>query len=140
MVFIQESKLEEVNPRVWRFLTGHGQFSGEFVSSVGAAGGLITLWNEKFFSFEQKIVANRFMRVVGIIGSRNLRCGFGNIYAPNDNTERQAFWAKLGSVIKNFDIPWCLGGDFNAVRWKKRKLGRSITLHRCPTFLILSTI
>ena len=124
MVFIQESKLEEVNPRVWRFLTGHGQFSGEFVSSVRAAGGLITLWNEKFFSLEQKIVANRFLLVVGIIGSRNLRCGFGNIYAPNDDTERQAFWAELGSVIKNFDIPWCLGVISMQSRSEERRVGK----------------
>ena len=27
MVFIQESKLEVVNPRIWRFLGGYGSFT-----------------------------------------------------------------------------------------------------------------
>ena len=65
MLFIQESKLEVVNPRLWRSLAGHGPFSGDFVSSVGTAGGLITLWNEKFFTIEEKVSANRFMLLVG---------------------------------------------------------------------------
>ena len=123
MLFIQESKLEVVNPRLWRSLAGHGPFSGDFVSSVGTVGGLITLWNEKFFTIEEKVSANRFMLLVGSIKSKNFRCGFGNIYAPNDDRERQAFWMELGSIIKGFDIPWCLGGDFNAVRNKDEKIG-----------------
>ena len=49
MLFIQESKLEVVNPRFWHFLADHGPLSGDFVSSIGVVGGLITLWNEKFF-------------------------------------------------------------------------------------------
>ena len=38
MIFIQESKLEAVDSRLW-----HGPQAGEFVSSVGAAGGLISM-------------------------------------------------------------------------------------------------
>ena len=69
------------------------------------------------------MLANRYMLVVGSIKSKNFRCGFGNIYAPNDDSEREAFWGELGSVIKNFDIPWCLGGGFNAVKNVEEKIG-----------------
>ena len=69
------------------------------------------------------MLANRYMLVVGSIKSKYFRCGFGNIYAPNDDSEREAFWGELGSVIKNFDIPWCLGGGFNAVKNVEEKIG-----------------
>ena len=54
MLFIQELKLEVVNPRLWHFLVGHGSFSREYVSSVDTIGGLLSLWDEKFFTVEKK--------------------------------------------------------------------------------------
>ena len=53
----------------------------------------------------------------------NFKCGFGNIYASNDDRERQAFWEELGNVINSIEIPWCLGGDFNTIRSEEEKTG-----------------
>ena len=72
---------------------------------MGAASGLLSLWDEKFFTVEKKVVSNRYILLVGMIKSKNFRCGFGNIYTPNDDRERQAFWEDLGIVIKNLQIP-----------------------------------
>ena len=52
MILIQESKLQEVNERIFRSLSGKCPYQGEWVGSVGAAGGLITLWDENFFSWK----------------------------------------------------------------------------------------
>ena len=90
---------------------------------MGAAGGLISLWDEQFFMVESKVVSNRYILLVGEIKSKNFKCGFGNIYAPNDDRERQSFWEELGTLIKNMEIPWCLGGDFNSVRCEDEKIG-----------------
>ena len=109
MVFIQESKLEIVTLRTFHSLGGNGSISGEFTSSVGAAGGLITMWDDNFFTVESKLVAQRFILLVGVIKLQTFKCGFGNIYAPNDDRERQVFWNELGTVINNIEIPWCLG-------------------------------
>ena len=91
MVFIQESKLEVVNSKIWHFLGGYDSFTGEYASSVRAAGGLIILWDEKFFRVENKLVSNRYILLIGEINSKNFKCRFGNIYAPNDDRKRQAF-------------------------------------------------
>ena len=53
----------------------------------------------------------------------NFKCGFGNIYASNDDRERQAFWEELGIVINSMEISWCLRGDFNTVRSVEEKIG-----------------
>lgn len=43
--------------------------------------------------------------------------GFANVNAPNVEGERQAFWAKLLDLLKSWNIIWCVGGDFNVVKW-----------------------
>ena len=91
MIFIQESKLQDVNVKTLRFLGGSDMIKGEVVGSVGASGGLISRWDENFFSLEDKIVAERYVLLVGVIKHLNFKCGFGNIYAPNDDRERQIF-------------------------------------------------
>ena len=123
LVFIQESKLQEVNSRTLRLLSGKGSFQGEWVGSIGAAGGLISLWDEIFFNVEGKIVNQRFILLEGVVLQRNFKCGFGNIYAPNDEREKQTFWEELGAVLRSKDFPWCLGGDFNTVRYAEEKIG-----------------
>ncbi|XVF49610.1 hypothetical protein PTKIN_Ptkin04bG0027000 [Pterospermum kingtungense] len=90
MFFIQESKLKEMNHRVQRWLWGNEPFLCEAVVSEGNLGGLISCWREEFFSMELKMVSQRFILVVGMVKSCNLKCGFGNLYAPNDDNDREA--------------------------------------------------
>ena len=59
MIFIQETKLQDVNSRTFHFLGGNGMGKGEFVGLDGASGGLISLWDGNFFMLEGKIVAQR---------------------------------------------------------------------------------
>ncbi|XVF04627.1 hypothetical protein REPUB_Repub05bG0100600 [Reevesia pubescens] len=47
----------------------------------------------------------------------------GNIYAPNDDGERANLWEELVTVLRNSQVNWCIGGDFNIVRNMDSKLG-----------------
>ena len=79
MALIQESKLQKVHLRTIQFLSSKGSFQGAWVGSNGAVGGLVSLWDENFFSLESKVVNQRYILLVGTILLRNIRCGFGNI-------------------------------------------------------------
>ncbi|GMJ03449.1 hypothetical protein HRI_004014100 [Hibiscus trionum] len=88
VVFIQETKLESIKPCVkTRFQRCK---LGELATapSVGASGGLISVWDPKFFNVEDTIVLGRIVGLTGTIVHRNLKVGFLNIYAPNDISER----------------------------------------------------
>ena len=74
----------------------------------GAVGSFVSLWDENFFSLESKVVNQRYILLVGTVLLRNIRCGFGNIYVPNDDRERQVFWEELEAVLKSKEDPWCL--------------------------------
>jgi hypothetical protein len=39
------------------------------------------------------------------------------VYGPNDDKERRDLWAKLAGLMSWWEMPWCIGGDFNVVRF-----------------------
>ncbi|XVF71553.1 hypothetical protein PTKIN_Ptkin12aG0047300 [Pterospermum kingtungense] len=59
------------------------------------------------------------------IKETNLECGFVNIYAPNEEAQRHAFWIDHSNLLSQYDIPWCLSGDFNVVKSMEDKIGSS---------------
>ena len=107
---------------------GKNVVQGEFASSVGASGGLITLWEEDFFEVESKIISQRYILLVGVLKLLKLKCEFGNIYAPNYHGEKQLLWEELVILLSNMVLPWCLGANFNIVRRPDEKIG--VTLNQ----------
>ncbi|XVE89968.1 hypothetical protein DITRI_Ditri20bG0039100 [Diplodiscus trichospermus] len=62
------------------------------------------------------------------------RCGFGNIYAPNEDAEKEVLWAELKQAMSNFEVSWCLGGDFNVIRHPEEKIGASFNFAAMSQF------
>ena len=48
---------------------------------------------------------------------------FTGIYGPNLNRKRQFMWEELAGLINWWNLPWCLGGDFNVIRFPSERLG-----------------
>jgi hypothetical protein len=48
---------------------------------------------------------------------------FYRVYGPNSDSERGVPWDKLAGLISWWDAPWCIGGDFNVVRFLSEKSG-----------------
>ena len=96
--------------------------------SEGASGGLISVWNDDILKMEdvlknQRVLAIKFSCVRG---------GFtwigANVYGPNDDSKREDFWASISDMLFQWPEPWCIGGDFNVVRFSyEKKGGRRIT-------------
>ena len=42
---------------------------------------------------------------------------FTGVYGPNLNKRRRLMWEELTGLISWWDLPWCLGGDFNIIRF-----------------------
>ena len=50
------------------------------------------------------------------------------MYGPVIGSEKEDFWEELGAIRGLWDDPWCLGGDFNSVRFlEKRRNAHSLT-------------
>ena len=51
---------------------------------------------------------------------------FTGVYDHVMVTSKESFWAELGSIRGLWSVPWCVGGDFNMVRFpcERRRGGR----------------
>ena len=48
---------------------------------------------------------------------------FTGVYGPNLNNRRRLMWEELTGLISWWDLPWCIGGDFNIIRFPSERLG-----------------
>ncbi|GMJ06844.1 hypothetical protein HRI_004353600 [Hibiscus trionum] len=89
VVFIQESKKEAIDECFISQICGRQfRFSFAFSPSVGAAGGLISVWDVSFFRLKHSIIHSKYIICVGTLLNDKLEVGLINIYAPNDGSER----------------------------------------------------
>lgn len=79
VLFIQESKLENVEQAVIQRIWGNPDVGFSISSSEGASGGLLTLWNSEIFKPHAITSHKHFILVEGTQGN-GFQCVFLNIY------------------------------------------------------------
>ncbi|GMI67867.1 hypothetical protein HRI_000456000 [Hibiscus trionum] len=123
-IFIQESKKEIVDTvLISQICRRQSRYSFVFSPSAGASGGLISCWDDTFFSFKRSIIHSRYIVCIGTLLNLNLEVALVNIYAPNDCSERRCVWAELKDLVQQLSIPVLIGGDFNVIRKRSEKMG-----------------
>ena len=128
VVCLQETKLEVVDLAVVQSLRGSPFVDWEYQASKGASGGIVILWDkrvvEKLDSVSGEFTLSCKFRNVG----DNLEWAFSGVYGPNSNSARGILWDELAGISNWWSLPWCIGGDFNVVRYPNERLkGGSLT-------------
>jgi hypothetical protein len=54
--------------------------------------------------------------------------GVCRVYGPNDDVERKYLWDELVGLMSWWELPWCIGGDFNVVRFPCERSRRFQTI------------
>jgi hypothetical protein len=49
--------------------------------------------------------------------SDNFEWAFAGVYSPNNNNDRKLLWDELVGIMSWWEVPWCIGGDFDAIRY-----------------------
>ena len=126
LVCLQETKIQEMSQGVIHSL-GVGRFLGwGAVDARGAAGGVVVFWDK------------RVLELVGLeVGIFSISCRFKNcedgfmwfftgVYGPTMKRYREPFWEELGAIRGLWSDPWCIGGDFNVIRFpsERSRVGR----------------
>jgi exonuclease III len=128
---LQESKLSAVNNMVRNAIWNDDNVDFSFQPSIGASGGLVTLWNcnevEVWSSFNMDYV-------LGIQG-KFLKSGekftLLNVYAPCDSFRQLNLWHSISARMMTLgDVNVCVCGDFNAVRNsdERRSVGSALII------------
>ena len=87
----------------------------------GAAGGVLVFWDNivvELLEVEEGMftVSCQFKNSVD-----GLRWVFTGVYGSVCSRDREDFWEELGSIKGLWRDPWCVGGDFNLVRYPEER-------------------
>jgi len=122
---IQETKLEVVDEFLCRSLWGTDPMSFSFKSSVGASGGIITVWDPSLVDVWLSVNIANCLIIKGTLLQNNEVFCLANVYAPCEGKGRQDLWDALTNLFQlHSEAAWCFLGDFNAVRSSDERRGR----------------
>lgn len=46
---------------------------------------------------------------------------FVGVYGPNNDIDRRMLWVELAGIMSWWEKPWCIGSDFNAIRYPSER-------------------
>ncbi|XP_038996093.1 uncharacterized protein LOC120120532 [Hibiscus syriacus] len=124
----RETKLDIVRLPLCRNIWGRGTFEWAYSPAEGLAGGLLCLWDSNFFKELERFIFRRLVVVIGQIPSRNVSCGFINVYGPSQDGEKVEFFRELNEFMTSHSISWCVRGDFNSFIYPDEKIGAHINV------------
>ena len=124
VVCLQETKLGEVNRRIIKSLWGCPHLDWLSMGSNGASGGILLLWDKRVLEKMDEAVGQFSLSCKFRNVSNQFEWIFTGVYGPNTNRERRQLWEELAGIISWWDAPWCIGGDFNVVRFPSEKSGQ----------------
>lgn len=115
VVLLQESKLTEDKTDILLRWANALHLEIEHVPSEGASGGLVTLWKGTNLKLLRAAKSQRFLLTEFQLIPGNETCSVVNVYGPNEESLRYAFFTKLEVVVAVFPGSLIIGGDFDII-------------------------
>lgn len=115
LLFLQETKAQNVDIHLCRSLWGEGDCEWQALLAVNRAGGLIC--RKGVFSLSDVHMGTSFIALVVCWENLPQQCVIVNIYSSSSFEEKRAQLRELVEWKSSLpNIPWCIEGDFNAIR------------------------
>ena len=126
--------MEVINSVIIKSMWSSRDIGWEFVESLGASGGILTMWDSSIISVIQ-VIKGRFSLSIKYLSLSNQIFWITNVYGPCGYSERKLIWPELSALTAE---AWCLGGDFNITRWahERSPFGRNTrSMHHFNKFI-----
>lgn len=121
IICIQETKRECFDPFYIKKFCPRSFDKFAFSPSIGASGGLITIWNNNLFDANVILVNSYSITVEFHCRLNNKVFHVTNIYGPSNPSQKQNFVTWLMNFDTTSFEDWILGGDFNLIRGPKNR-------------------
>lgn len=126
IVCLQETKLQVVKREVVQSWWSCARVDWYFLGSRGASKGILLIWDRRVVE-KMEACEGRFISACSFLCvsdnfewvSLSVQCDYGH----NDDQERKLLWDELVGVMSWWEKPWCIGGDFNIIRYPSERLG-----------------
>lgn len=116
IICLQETKKENFDASFLKNFCPPSFDAFVFLPSIGASGGMITIWKSAIFE-GQLVFQNEYAISVDFVSKHNnAECTVTNVYGPCTTEGKRDFLAWLKQVQMPNDIDWLLVGDFNLIR------------------------
>ena len=123
VVCLQETKLDRVDWRIIRSIWGNSFVDWVALDAISTAGGVLLLWDKRVLELVDSTVGQFSVSCCW----KGLLDGFHwvgtGIYGPTRDEIRPDLWSELKDIRQRWAQPWCVFGDFNAVRFPNERSG-----------------
>ncbi|KAG6652145.1 hypothetical protein CIPAW_06G163400 [Carya illinoinensis] len=125
IVCLQETKLKLVTRKIVRSVWHCPYVNWVYLASNGASGGILVMWDKRVVVKMEEFVRDYTVACSFEMVEDNFLWAFAGIYGPNVNNSRHLLWEELAGVHNWWDLPMCIGGDFNITRFPSERSGDS---------------
>ncbi|XP_028096534.1 serine/threonine-protein phosphatase PP1 isozyme 3-like [Camellia sinensis] len=87
------------------------------------AGGVLLGWDKRVVVREEEEVGGFSVSCLFRCVEDDFRWAFTGVYGPVQHSEQGGFLEELESLAFRWDVPSCVGGDFNVIRWPSERSG-----------------
>ncbi|XP_071727741.1 uncharacterized protein [Rutidosis leptorrhynchoides] len=131
---LQETKCGQTRDNTIESFWGNSDFKFVQKDSVGASGGILTIWDTNIFSFTYAIEGEFFLAICGTWAGHDSEIAFINVYGPHSCSKKLRLWNELSSLINSLNIPHIVFGNFNEVRNKTKRMNSEYNQHWADNF------
>jgi len=138
---IQESKLSIVDEFLVKSIWGISPCGFSFQPSVGASGGLLTVWDSSLIDVWSSMSFAHVLIITGRVILIGETIVIINVYAPCEPVAKKELCERLVPVIisKN-DSCLCVCGDFNSIRSRDERKGRGMVFKQVEADIFIKFI
>ena len=122
VICIQETKLMVIDDAMCGSLWGDSYHDFSYRPSVGASGGLITMWDTSKVEVWSSFTQEHVLQIHGKFIKTNEEFYLFNVYAPCEGRAKKELWTSLSVRLQLLSgRKVCVCGDFNEVRGSKER-------------------
>ncbi|XP_026410101.1 uncharacterized protein LOC113305236 [Papaver somniferum] len=126
IIVFQESLLPSCNDAIVRSIWGPGCMDWRALDSIVRSGGILIIWNPNKLMLENYIIGSYTVNIQFKNCFDNFVWLLSGAYGPCSAVERRVMWRELKLMYNIWELPWCLCGDFNEVRYMRERMGCNI--------------
>jgi hypothetical protein len=94
-----------------------------YLDSSGASGGILIMWDTRVVE-KVDVCVGAYTLAVSFKNVVDLSIwAFLGVYGPNRDRDRKLLWDELAGVLSWWNLSWCIGGDFNVIRFPSERSG-----------------
>lgn len=120
---LQETKVQEIDRRMALNMWGRRSFSFIHKPASRRSRGILVAWDTKLMEVLDHCIGEFSISVLCWNKVEDKEWAFFGVYGQCNQRELSLLWEELSDVRSAWVVPWSTGGDFNAIRNPRERLG-----------------